>query len=92
MTITKARNIKIIAGYYEFHIFMDDELVYSIDGDCADDWSEHEDKTDCAELYVDAILYELKEDERWTEYGMIAANKEKVIKALAAFMADWTED
>ena len=44
MTITETKNIKIVAGYYEFHIFMDDELVYSIDGDCADDWSEHEDK------------------------------------------------
>ena len=92
MTITKAKTIKIIAGYYEFHILMDDEFVYAMDGDCADDWYEYEDKADCVEIYVDAILEELYEDERWTEYGMRAANKEEVIKALAAFMTDWTEE
>lgn len=91
MTTTKATEIKLIAGYYEFHLFINGELIYCLDGDCSEDWFNYEDSRVYAEFCVDSILDELKQDERYTDYEMIATNKDDVIKCIAEFVADWTE-
>lgn len=89
--VFESSKVKIMAGYHEILIYVDDVLVYAMDEDCTEDWFEYEDKTDCAELYVDSILEEFRENESWDNYELVKENKKEIIKALADYMVYWTE-
>lgn len=88
MADIKTENIRMIAGYYEFYLYVGDTLVF-VFNDCTDSWYDYEDSKDYAELVTDVILEELEEEENWINHDMIKENKDGVINTIAEFVADW---
>lgn len=90
MTKTKT-NVTLTVGYYEFHLYINNKMVYVLDGDCTESWYEYEDSRDYAELCVEGILEELKDNDDWDDYNLVLENKVEVINTIASFVADFIE-
>ena len=88
MTATKTNAIEMITGYYEHNLCINGEVIYSFDGDTSEYWFD-DDPRACAEMYVENILTEFKENHNQNSYDLALKNKDKIIKVMTEYIADW---
>ena len=88
MTATKTNAIEMITGYYEHNLCINGEVIYSFDGDISEFWF-IENPRACAEMYVENILTEFKENYNQNSYDLVSENKDEIIKVMTKYIADW---
>lgn len=88
MTATKTNSIKMITGYYEHNLYINDELIYTFDGDCSEHWFGCVPK-EWAEAYVEYILSEFKENYNQNGYDLVSKNKDEIVNVMTEYITDW---
>lgn len=88
MTATKTNAIKMITGYYEHNLCINGEVIYSFDGDTSEFWF-GDDPRACAEMYVDNIMTEFRENHNQNGYDLVSKNKDEIINVMTEYIADW---
>lgn len=77
-------DINMTTGYYEHYLCIDGEVIYSFDGFWFGD-----DPRACAEMSVESILSEFRENYNQNSYDLVSENKDEIIKVMTEYIADW---
>ena len=88
MTTTKTNVIEMITGYYEHNLYINGEVIYSFDGDISEFWFDGDPRA-CAEMYMDNILTEFRENYNQNGYNLVSENKDEIINVMTEYIADW---
>lgn len=88
MTATKTNAIKMVTGYYEHNLCIDGEVIYSFDGDISEFWF-IENPRASAEMYVENILTEFRENYNQNGYDLVSENKDEIINVMTEYIANW---
>jgi hypothetical protein len=94
--LNQKEKIEFIAGYYEFSLYINDLFIYCISlDDPIESWGECKTESDCknlAEETVNAILYELMENNEELKREILQRNKTEVIKVVADTIMEYKID